>query len=185
MNLRLPLFAAALIAAPAVAQTSPAARAAAYDDAIVAVMKQGAAKPARVERFTGIVTTYYDMPAIAAMVAGTAWSSASAGDRQGLITALTRHSAIQLAKNFDKYSGEKFIVDPTVQTRADSSIVKVTIQSSGGKQDILYYRMRGSKIIDVISGGVSQLAVQKSDVASIVSSGGVAAVVKRFQQVDG
>ena len=44
--------------------------------------------------------------------------------------------------------------------------------------------MRGGKIFDVTSGGVSQLAVQRSDVASTASSGGVAAVVKRLHEVD-
>jgi len=188
MNLRLSIFglcaAVSVAASPALAQSAAPARAAAYNDAIVAVMKAKAATPARVERFRTIITDYYDMPAIAALVAGPAWTSAPAADRQGLISALTRHSAIQLAKNFKSYDGEKFQIDPAVQARGDSSIVKTTIVGSGGSKDVLYYRMRGGKIIDVISGGVSQLAVQRSDVSSL-ASGGVGAIVKRFNEVDG
>lgn len=173
------------ITAPALAQPDAAvsARAAAYDDALVAVMKQTLPMKPRVDRFRGIVSEYYDMPAIAALVAGPAWAGATAVDRAALIAALTRHSAISLAKNFGKYGGEKFLLDPAVQQRGDSAIVKVTIQS-GGSRDILYYRMRAGRIIDVVSGGVSQLAVQRSDVAATAASGGVAAVVKRLDQVD-
>lgn len=178
-------IAALLAASPALAAPDAAAasRAAAYDDAIVAVMKQQAPFKARVERFRALIAGYYDMPAIAALVAGPAWAGAPAADRQALIAALTRHSAIALARNFDRYGGERFLLDPIVQQRGDSAIVKVTIASSGG-HDILYYRMRGGKIIDVISGGVSQLAVQRSDVAATAASGGVAAVVKRLDEVD-
>jgi phospholipid transport system substrate-binding protein len=174
----------ASVSAPALAQSAAPARAAAYNDAIIAVMKAKAALPARTEHFRAIVSTYYDMPAIAALVAGPAWTSAPAADRQALTTALTRHSAIQLAKNFKSYDGEKFLIDPAVQTRGDSSIVKTTIAGSGGSKDVLYYRMRGGRIIDVISGGVSQLAVQRSDVSSL-AAGGVGAIVKRLNEVDG
>ena len=61
-------------------------------------------------------------------------------------------------------------------------IVKTTIESKG--RDVLYYRFRGGRIIDVISGGVSQLAVQRSDLAGTAAGGGVAAIVKRLDQVD-
>lgn len=189
MNLRLSSLALAATAtiaaaAPAFAQSAPVARAGAYNDAIVAVMKAKAAMPARVERFRTIVADYYDMPTIAALVAGGAWTGASAADRQGLIAALTRHSAIQLAKNFTSYGGEKFIVDPAPQARGDFTYVKTTIQGSGGSKDILYYRMRGPKIVDVSSGGVSQLAVQRSDLAA-TAAGGVGAIVKKLDEVDG
>ena len=172
----------ALAATPALAADA-AGRIAAYDDAVIAVMKQAAPLPARIDRFRTIVADYYDMPGIAALVAGPAWASASAGDRQAMIAALTRHSAISLAKNFKSYNGEQFVLDPAAQSRGDGVILKVTIKSSGGA-NVLYYRMRGIKIVDVVSSGVSQLAVQRSDVASIASSGGVAAIVKRLNETD-
>jgi phospholipid transport system substrate-binding protein len=187
MNLRFRILSAAAalaLAGPVTAETGVSVRAASYDNAIIGVMKQSAPLASRIAHFTAIVSDYYDMGAIAALVAGPAWAGASASDRQALVVALTRHSAILLAKNFDRYSGEQFVLDPAVQTRGDSTIIKATIQSSGGKKDVLYYRMRGGKIIDVTSGGVSQLAVQRSDVASTAASGGVAAVVKRLREID-
>jgi phospholipid transport system substrate-binding protein len=189
MNLGLRSFvglAVLAVAAPACAATEggSATRAAAYDDAIIGVMKLKAPLATRVERFRTIVTDYYDMPGIAALVAGPAWGSASAADRQAFTTALTRHSAISLAKNFKSYDGEQFVIDPALQSRADGVIVKVTIKGSGGSKDMLYYRMRGTKIVDVVSSGVSQVAVQRSDLASTAGSGGITAIVKRLDEVD-
>ncbi len=180
--------AAALVASasPAIAAT-PQARIDAYDGAIVAIMKAKLPMAARVERFTAVVSQYYDMPAIAALVIGPGWSSAAAADRAALIQALTRHSAISLAKNFKSFGGETFTVDPAVQTRGDATLVKVTI-SSGSSRDLLYFRLHQAKgdwaIVDVISGGVSQLAVQRADLAATAASGGAAAVAKRLAQID-
>jgi phospholipid transport system substrate-binding protein len=40
------------------------------------------------------------------------------------------------------------------------------------------------RILDVVAEGVSQLAVQRADLASTVSGGGAAALTKRLAQVD-
>lgn len=184
-------IAAALMATPAVvsaADQTPAARIGAYDDAVIAIMKQHLPMKARVARFHLLVDDYYDMAAIAQIVAGPAWAKAPEVDRTALADALAHHSAVQLAQNFARYGGERFIVDPAVQMRGDSAIVKVTIQS-GGSPTILYYRLhqsgRGWTIIDVMSGGVSQLAVQRADLASTASgSGGLGAVVRKLAAID-
>ena len=180
----MPLFLGLSAPARAAGEAGAAAHVSAYDDKVLGVMKAKLPTEQRVARFETIVRQSYDMPAIAALVIGPSWASASAADRSAAIAALTRHSAISLAKNFKNWSGEKFTLDPNVQQRGADSIVKVAINS-----DILYFRVRrsggGWAIVDVISGGVSQLAVQRSDLASTAANGGAAAVAKRLQQVDG
>lgn len=181
---RLAVFAAAVaIASPALAEDPAAARIAAYDDQVIAIMKARLPMPARIERFTGLVRTYYDMPAIAALVVGPAWAGTSAADRQAATAALTRHSAVSLARNFKSYGGETFRIDPAVSARGASKVVRVTIGS-----DVLLYQLQPAggqwKIVDVVSGGVSQLAVQRSDLASTIASGGAAGLAKRLAEVD-
>jgi phospholipid transport system substrate-binding protein len=150
-------------------------------------MKQKLPLAARIDRFEPLVRAYYDMPAIAALVIGPVWAKTSAADRAAAIDALTHHSAVSLARNFASYGGERFVVDPTVVTRGASRIVRLTI-SSGKSRDVLLYRMSqgegGWRIVDVIAGGVSQLAVQRADLASTVSSGGAAGVARRLAQID-
>lgn len=174
------------LAVPAVAQAEagdPAARIGAYDDAVIGVMKAKLGTAARADRFEPIVKAYYDMPTIAGLVAGPAWASASAADKASAIAALTRHSAVSLARNFKDYDGTPFTVDPKVIERGPDRVVKVTI----GK-DVLYYRMRQSggsyKIVDVISSGVSNLALQRADFATTIQSGGLPALVKKLAQLD-
>jgi phospholipid transport system substrate-binding protein len=180
------LFAGIALAAPAFAD--PAAdRLQAYDDQVIAIMKAKLPLAARVTRFEGLVSSYYDMPTIASLVVGPAWASTSAADRNAAIAALTRHSAISLARNFASYGGERFTIDPNVTTRGASRVVKLTI-AAGSSSNVLLYQMRESggawRILDVVAEGVSQLAVQRADLASIVSSGGAAALAKRLAQVD-
>jgi phospholipid transport system substrate-binding protein len=179
-----PLFALTVaIASPAFAADEAATRMGAYNDAVIAIMKQKLPTPARIEKFEGVVKSYYDMPGIAALVVGPGWAAASATDRNAAIAALTRHSAVSLARNFKSYGGEVFKVDPTVAARGPSKVVRVTINA-----DVLLYQLRQAggewKIVDVISGGVSQLAVQRSDLASTVASGGAAGLAKRLAEVD-
>ena len=181
------IAAALVLAIPAVAQAQAgdpaAARIGAYDDGVIAVMKAKLGTAARADRFEPLVKTYYDMPGIAALVVGPAWGNASAGDKAATITALTRHSAVSLARNFKEYAGERFTVSPQAIAHGSEKVVKVTINS-----DTLFYRMRqagGSwKIVDVISGGVSNLALQRADLATTVQSGGVPALVKKLAQLD-
>lgn len=165
----------------------PAARLAAYNDAVVAIMKARLAPAARVERFETAVRAAYDMPGIAALVVGAKWAATPPAERDAAIAALTRHSAVSLARNFVSYDGQRFVVDPAIVTRGASRVVKVTIQSKG-RADVLLYRLREAggewRIVDVIAGGVSQLAVQRADLAGTVASGGVAGLTKQLARID-
>jgi phospholipid transport system substrate-binding protein len=173
-----------MVPAAATAQAdSSVARISAYDDAVTGVAGAHLGLPARADRFEPIVRQYYDMPLIASLVVGSGWASASAADKAAATTALVRHSAVSLARNFDSAEGLKFVVDPKPIARGGSEIVKVTIGS-----DTLFYRMHQSggqwRIIDVISQGVSQLTLQRADLASTIAGGGVPALVKKLGQID-
>ena len=167
--------------------TDPAARIAAYDQAVLGIMKGHLGLAARTGAFESVVRGYYDMPAITALAVGPKWASASAADKAAAIAALTRHSALALARNFASFGGERFTVDPNVVTRDTSRMVRVTI-ASPGSSDTLIYRLRQSggdwKIIDVISGGISQLAVQRADFSATVAAGGVAGLTRHLAQID-
>ena len=190
MPARLPFALAALaLAAPAVAASGDAAdRLGRYDDAVIAIMKAKLPIGQRVERFEPLVKSYYDMPTIAALVVGPAWATTGADDRAAAIAALTRHSAVSLARNFTSYGGERFTIDPAVQARGAAQVVKLTIAGSGSSDTLLYRMQRGQdgqwRIVDVVSGGVSQLAVQRADLASTVAAGGAAGLAKRLREVD-
>ena len=178
-----------LMAAPCFAQAALGdipTRIAAYDDAVLATMKAKGGLSVRADRFEPIVREYYDIPSMAAIVIGPKWAATSAEDRAAAIKAMTRHSALTLARGFGTFDGQVFAVDPQIISRGTRRIVKVTI-TTPGKKDLVFYQLRAGatwKIVDVISDGVSQLALQRADVASTISSGGAAALVARFNKLD-
>ncbi|WP_419826605.1 ABC transporter substrate-binding protein [Sphingomonas sp.] len=178
---RHPLALAIALAMPAVAraQSDPVARVTAYDARINAIEKAGGGQAQRTDKFEAVVRDTYDMPTIAELIAGSAWAKASPADRQAAIAALTRHSAASLAKNFKGPGATAFRVDPTPIDRAGSRIVKVTVGT-----DTLFYRFGRAGIVDVISGGVSNLALQRADLAATLASGGVAAMTAKLRQLD-
>lgn len=185
------LLAVAVVASAApvlAAGGDPADRLARYDDGVVAIMKAGLPTGARVERFTGLVRNYYDMAAVAALVVGPGWAGASAADKAAAITALTRHSAVALARNFKSWNGERFAIDPAVTTRGASRVVKLVIASGSSSNTLLYVMQQGAggwRIVDILSNGVSQLAVQRADLAATVAGGGAAGLAKRLAEADG
>lgn len=184
------VLAFAIAATPSLVQAQsaePAARIARYNDAVTDIMKSKSSLAARTQRFEPIVREYYDMPTIAPLVVGPKWATSSPADREAAIGALVHHSAITLARNFSSYSGEKFVIDPAVISRGASKIVRVTITSSDSKNVLLYQLREGKSgwtIVDVISGGVSQLAVQRADLAAAVAAGGAAGLARQLARLD-
>lgn len=175
-----------LAISPARAATDPAGQIERYNDGIVAIMQAGLPIAGRVERFEVLVAAHYDMPGIAALVVGPKWSAAPAAERSAAIAALTHHSAVSLAKNFARFAGERFAVDPVVARRGTSAIVKVTIQSKG-RSDVLQYRLREAgewRIIDVVSAGVSNLALQRAELAATIASDGVTGMTRKLAAKD-
>lgn len=186
-----------IIAALALTTSAGAAQAAAgdaatrlgqYDDAVIAIMKANLPLAQRIVRFEPLVRGYYDMPAIAALVVGPTWAGASAADRQAAVAALTHHSAVTLARNFDRFDGQRFSIDPATQTRGASQVVKLTIQGKSSSNQLLYRMQKGTdgqwRIVDVVAEGVSQLAVQRSDLAGTVQAGGAAGLASRLAKLD-
>jgi phospholipid transport system substrate-binding protein len=188
------LIAGLLAAMPVIAVAQPADPATsqidAYNQAVIGVMKDGAklGMKGRTARFQTVVSDRYAMPMIAQIVVGAKWATLSQADRNTAITALTKHSAVSLASNFDRFGGERFTVVPQSKERGIDRLVSSSITPPGGSPTTLIYRMRQSggawKIIDVLSSGVSQLALQRSDFAQAISTGGVAGLVQKLDQID-
>jgi phospholipid transport system substrate-binding protein len=97
-------------------------------------------------------------------------------------------SVANYAGNFDKFSGERFDVDPNVQQRGPDKIVQTTLTPPGQKPIVFAYRMRQSgstwKIIDVfLQGYVSELAMRRSDFGATLASGGPSALAKKINGI--
>lgn len=170
------------------AETDPAARQVqTFYAGLLDVMKRGPQLGirGRYEALTPIVGAAFDIPTMIKFIVGSGWSSTPESDQQALVQAFRRMTIANYANNFASYSGERFEVEPIVQTRGQDRFVTTTLVPSNGKSVPLIYRMRGTngtwKIIDVLMNGyVSELATRRSDFASTLSSGGAPALVKQL-----
>lgn len=190
------LAAAALIlaslgghAAVAAPSDPAAATVESFDNSLIGAMKGGKALGAsgRARQLTPAVERAFDLPTMTSFAVGPAWSGFSPAQKSQVIAAFTRLSVASWAHNFDSYSGEQFVIDPTVQTRGTDKVVSAKLVHGGGAPVNLVYRMRqagGSwKVIDVFYNNVSQLTTRRSDLASTVSSGGAAGVTAKLNQM--
>jgi phospholipid transport system substrate-binding protein len=183
----------ALLVRPASADDAAADPAAkqiqAFYDVLLDNMKRGKelSLMGRYNKLKPVIEQTYDLPLMTSLSVGPSWSGLSAGDQQALTTAFERMTLANYAKNFDTFSGEKFVVDPAVQVHGTDKVVMSKLVTSG--QTIPFnYRMRQSggswKVIDVyLNGFVSELATRRSDFAATLSSGGAPALVKKINDL--
>ena len=165
------------------AEADPAvARIEAFDRALIDTMKQGTSLEAmgRYRKLAPVVEESFNLPVMTQFAVGPAWAGMSAADRQALVKAFTRLSIASYAHNFDRFGGERFVVDRRVESRGPDKIVQAHL-IAGGKTVNLIYRMRqsaaGWRIVDVYYDNISQLTTRRSDFAAPLAAGGAKGLI--------
>lgn len=156
------------------------------DAALLESMKAGKTESTaqRFRQLQPVVNRAFNLSAMIKVAVGPAWAKMSPADQAALTTAFARFTAANYARNFDGYSGQKFVAG-AVDTRLPDKLVHTQLQSPGGSPVSLVYRLRqgdgGWKIIDVFfNGSISSLAQQASDFSSTVATGGAPALVRKL-----
>ena len=156
--------------------------------ALIDTMKQGPelGLQGRYRQLTPVTRETFDLPGMAQISVGPSWQMLSEMDRNAVVDAFERLTIMNYAKNFTKYTGQKFTVDPMVKMRANDKIVESKLIA--GKTIPFNYRMRlrdGKwKVVDVfLNGYVSQIALRRADFASTVASSGAAGLVKKINDI--
>jgi phospholipid transport system substrate-binding protein len=174
--------------APALAQASdPAAQAVdGLDRALLDSMKQAKTLgvQGRFQKMESAVRSTYDLQAMMRVATGAYWAKMSPADQTALVTAFGRFSAATYARNFDDYSGQKFVLTG-VDTRLPDKLVRTALVLPSAASINLVYRMRQTdgrwRIVDVFyNGTISQLAQQASDFSGTLSAGGPPALIKKL-----
>ena len=181
------LLAALLAAAPAAivqaqAADPGAAQIESFNSALLDAMKQAKSLgvQGRYRKLEPAVQAAFDLPAMTRIAVGPTWASLTPQDQASLTKAFSRLTVANYAKNFDSYDGERFTIDPKIDTRGPDKLVRSHIISAHDKPVDLTYRMRQSsdgrwKIIDVYyNGSISELAARRSDFAASISKGAAA-----------
>lgn len=170
---------------PAQAQTAadPAAGTVmGLDNALIATMKSGGSMASRMAALGPRLDQAFDLGLMTRLAVGPAWNQIAPAEQQALVAAFRRMTVAEYARNFDKWSGESFSLDPQVQQRGTDKLVRTTLNIKGKAPIAISYRLRQSggswKIIDVFyKNAISQIATRRSDFASVLSKGGAKALV--------
>jgi len=178
------MYAADTAADPAVRQIES------FYAALVDTMKRGEqfGLQGRHRQLTPITDDVFDLAAMAQLSVGPSWVSLSESEKQGIVEAFKRMTIANYAKNFAKFAGEQFLVEPSVKTRNSDKIVESKLLSSDRSSVPFNYRMHlvGDKwkIVDIyLNGYVSQLALRRADFSSTITSAGAAGLVKKINDM--
>ena len=180
-------------AAPALAADAPAADVTApvraFYDALLDVMKRAKQLGirGRYDALAPVIGETFDLPAMTRIAVGPRWTSIPKAQQGALVDAFSRMTIATYANRFDGYSGERFEVDPSVESRGTGSLVHTRIVQSKGEPVTLNYLMRKSggkwKAVDVyLTGTISELATRRSEFSAILDAGGPQALIGSLRE---
>lgn len=140
----------------------------------------------RYKQLQPVIEQVFAMPLVTRLAVGPEWANFPADQQKALIAAYTRFTVANYAHNFHDFDGQKFEIDDNVLTRGDDKVVRTRVIPSHDVPVSLLYRMHevdGSwRVIDVISDGVSQLALRRSDFAVAIAAGGAPALIAHLNK---
>jgi phospholipid transport system substrate-binding protein len=192
---QLPAILAVALAVPtpaAFAQANDAARAPVQTlcDGLISIMKSGKAAGVRgrAAAIGPVVDRVYDVPLMTRLTIGAQWNMIAPADQTALVAAFRRMVIGQYAGNFDSFTGQKFAIDPKVESRGTDSLVRTTLVQKGEDPIPIAYRLRASggswKIVDVFyRNSISQLATRRSDFSRVLATGGAKALIRHLDDL--
>lgn len=161
----------------------------AFYDALLDVMKRAKALGirGRYDTLAPVIDATFDLPAMTRIAVGPRWTSIPREQQAALVDAFSRMTIATYASRFDGYSGERFEVEPAVESRGTGSIVHTRIVQSKGEPVTLNYLMRKSggkwKAVDVyLTGTISEIATRRSEFNGILDAGGPQALIGSLRE---
>jgi phospholipid transport system substrate-binding protein len=161
----------------------------AFYDALLDAMRRAKALgiKGRYDRLAPAIDSAFDLAAMTRIAIGPRWTSIPKEQQAALVDAFSRMTIATYANRFDGYSGERFDVEPAVETRSSGKVVRTRLVQSDGAPVTLDYLMRASgtgwKIVDVyLTGTISELATRRSEFAAILNAGGASALIDSLRR---
>ena len=157
-------------------------------DALLKSMRAGTtiSMTERYKQLEPTVEQVFAMPLVTRLAVGPEWAKFPPDQQKALIAAYTRFTVANYAHNFHSFDGQKFEIDDNVLSRGDDKVVRTRVIPAHDVPASLLYRMHevdGTwKVIDVISDGVSQLALRRSDFAVAIAAGGAPALIAHLNK---
>jgi len=161
----------------------------AFYDALLDVMRRAKALGVRgrYDALAPVIRATFDLAAMTRISVGPRWNTIPPEQQAALIDGFTRMTIATYASRFDGYSGERFEVDPAIETRKTGSVVHTRLVQSNGEPIAINYLMRhsapGWKVVDVyLTGTISELATRRSEFSAILDAGGPTKLIDTLKQ---
>ncbi len=160
----------------------------ALDAGLVAAMKAGKAAPfqQRYAALLPVVDKAFDLDTILHAVVGPRWAGLPAPQQAQLLDVFRKYTVATYVSNFDNYGGERLETLPDSRSIGADQVVATQIVPSSGTPTRIDYVMRrgtqGWRAVDIyLNGTISQVAVQRSDFRSLISTGDAGPLVASLQ----
>ena len=159
---------------------------------LLTTIKSGPAlgESGRYARLAPVVQQLFDVPYMTRLAVGTFWASLTPALQQQIISAFSHYIAATYAYNFDSYSGEQLQVLGEQPFGSYGTLVQTRIVKADGAPVTINYLMHRNndgtwQIADIyLDGTISQLAVQRSEFASILQNQGVGGLISTLNPQD-
>ncbi len=181
-----------LAGAPArAAEAGPAATAVErFHGVLLANMKDGKILgfDGRKQKLEQVIKDTFDLPAMARVSTGAAWTRLPEEERSKVIAAFADWTVASYAANFKEWDGEAFVTKGAKGDGKGNVMVETALNLKSGSPVAFIYRLRESagapKVVDIfLDGAVSQMAMHRSQFAAALSAGGIANLLKHMQDL--
>lgn len=128
----------------------------------------------------------FDLPYMARQAVGRPFLDLDEGERQTWYELFRTYMTANYASRFDRFSGQSFEMRGSEAGTGDTVLIRTEVIDPAGENVDLSYRLRntaaGWKVIDVfLKGTVSELALRRSEFASVLRREGFPALAKSIQ----
>ena len=137
----------------------------------------------RIDIIRNVVSESFNFPLISKVVLGEKWKALSHEDKQEFVSVMRSLSISTYAHHFSNYSGQKFVIVER-KSRNNSLSLSASLLSDNGDRTSLKYLLRknteGWLIVNVISEGVSDLALKKAEYSYIMEKDGIKSLLRQL-----
>ena len=137
----------------------------------------------RMNIIRNVVSKSFNFPLISKVVLGEKWGVLSHEDKQEFVRVMRTLSISTYAHHFSNYSGQKFVIVER-KSRNNSLSLSTSLVSDNGDRTSLKYLLRknseGWLIVNVISEGVSDLALKKAEYSYIMEKDGIKSLLRQL-----
>ncbi len=157
-------------------------------NALLVAMKEGKkiGYQGRRDQLGPVIAASFDMPFIAKTIVGRYWETFNLQQRSRFVETFAELSLATYASHFDDYSGERFSFVSSKDLDSGQVLIQTRLTKSNGGSIELNYILRQVekqwRIINIITDGVSDLALKRADYTAFLKTKDFDALITKLNE---